>query len=263
MSESVETLGVDLRKQNKQLGAKEKARRRKCDVRSSLIRKNQVFKKNYMRVWFSQERGEDKPWASRQMGAAAGKKGLVSLSLFLEGSDLEVEEELSTMVTQPWAAGTWVGKISREQKELWRRHIFEVQTWRQVREVAGAVMCDTRDLGIKWPQWHSLIFEGHIQVGMRYVCRKDVKKMLLKQARTTYWRKWAAKHEYVKGGVWFHPINDMLRKNIKEEWRDKYRNVLRNIVVEERWVQKRWYDIGLSDGNNCQRCNTKEGTEKH
>ena len=33
---------------------------------------------------------------------------------------------------------------------------------------------------------------------MRYVCPKDVKKMLLKQARSTYWMKWAAKHEHVK-----------------------------------------------------------------
>ena len=30
---------------------------------------------------------------------------------------------------------------------------------------------------------------------MRVVCPQDVKKMLLKQARTTHWRKWAAKHE--------------------------------------------------------------------
>ena len=24
--------------------------------------------------------------------------------------------------------------------------------------VAGAVMCETRDLGIKWPQWHTFNF---------------------------------------------------------------------------------------------------------
>ena len=48
-------------------------------------------------------------------------------------------------------------------------------------------MCETRDLGIKWPQWHTL----------------DVKKLLLQQARTVYWKKWAVKHEYeelVEGG---------------------------------------------------------------
>ena len=37
---------------------------------------------------------------------------------------------------------------------------------------------------------------------MRYVCPKDVKKMLLQQARTVCWKKWAAKHECeeLKGG---------------------------------------------------------------
>ena len=40
----VETSGVDLRMGAKQLGA-EKARRRKCDVRFSLARKDRVFQK--------------------------------------------------------------------------------------------------------------------------------------------------------------------------------------------------------------------------
>ena len=34
---------------------------------------------------------------------------------------------------------------------------------------------------------------------MRYVCPKDVKKMLLKQARSFYWKKWAAKHGNLVG----------------------------------------------------------------
>ena len=37
----------------------------------------------------------------------------------------------------------------REQKEAWMRQIREVQTWKQVRGPAGAVMCETRDLGTK------------------------------------------------------------------------------------------------------------------
>ena len=36
----------------------------------------------------------------RQMAAAAGKKSTTSLSLFMEATGLEVEEELSTMATQ-------------------------------------------------------------------------------------------------------------------------------------------------------------------
>ena len=51
MADSVETLGVDLRTRVKRLRVKEKARRKKCKVRFSLIKKNKVFpKKNYMKV---------------------------------------------------------------------------------------------------------------------------------------------------------------------------------------------------------------------
>ena len=33
---------------------------------------------------------------------------------------------------------------------------------------AGAVMCETRDLGTKWPHWNTLMFEGEARVDMRY-----------------------------------------------------------------------------------------------
>ena len=42
------------------------------------------------------------------------------------------------------------------------RQIHEVQTWKEVRG-PGAVMCETRDLGIRWPQWHTLMFSDEIQ----------------------------------------------------------------------------------------------------
>ena len=57
-------------------------------------------------------------------------------------------------------------------------------------------MRETRDLGIKWPHWHTLMFSDEIKVDMRFVCPKDVKKMLVQRARSVYWKKWAAKHEY-------------------------------------------------------------------
>ena len=46
------------------------------------------------------------------------------------------------------------------KKEAWMKQVREVQSCRQVRGFAGAVMCETRDLGIKWPYWHTLICEG-------------------------------------------------------------------------------------------------------
>ena len=55
---------------------------------------------------------------SRQMAAAAGKKSTASLLLFMEAYGLEVEEELSTLATQHWAQGVWMGKWPVEQKKL-------------------------------------------------------------------------------------------------------------------------------------------------
>ena len=131
------------------------------------------------------------------MAAAAGKKNTTSLSF-------EVEEELSTMATEYWAEGVWTEKWSHELKEAWMRQIREVQTWKQVRGPAGAVMCETRDLGIKRPYLHTLIFGNDIKIDMRYVCPKDVRKMLVQRARSVNWKKWAAKHEYgeLKEGAW-------------------------------------------------------------
>ena len=45
LADSVETLGVDLRSRVTRLGAKEKARRRKCKVRFSTVKKNKAFQK--------------------------------------------------------------------------------------------------------------------------------------------------------------------------------------------------------------------------
>ena len=52
LPDCVETLGVDLRTRVKKLGAKEEARRKKCKVRFSLVKKKKVFQKNYMKVGF-------------------------------------------------------------------------------------------------------------------------------------------------------------------------------------------------------------------
>ena len=49
-------------------------------------------------------------------------------------------------------------------------------------------MCETRDLGIKLPYWHTLISVEQVAVDMRVVCLQDGKKMLLKQAKTVFWK---------------------------------------------------------------------------
>ena len=122
------------------------------------------------------------------------KKSTTSLSPFMEAYDNEVEEELSTVATQHWAEGNWTGEWHHEQRAAWMRQIQEVQLWRQARGPAGAVVCETCDLGVKWPHRQSLIFEGEVRIDMRHVCPKGVKALLLQRVRTVFWKKWAAKH---------------------------------------------------------------------
>ena len=142
LADSVETLGVDFRTRVRRLGAKEKARRKKCNVRFSPFfflkkKKTKAFQKNHMkagvrkllragmmpaRTWRAhavEMAPTERLKLRRQMAAAAGKKSTTSLSLFMEAYGLEVEEELSTMATQYWAEGVWTGKWRHEQKEVW------------------------------------------------------------------------------------------------------------------------------------------------
>ena len=126
-------------------------------------------------------------------------------------------------------------------------------------------MCETRDLDIKWPHWHTLIFGNDTKIDMRFVCPKDVKKMLLQWARSVYWKKWAAKHENeeLKEGAWLEPGPVPLRKKVRENRTEKHRNVARKIFVEDGWTQKRMFGIDWSDASQCQACQKEEGTEKH
>ena len=154
----------------------------------------------------------------------------------MEAFGLEVGEELSTMATQYWAEGVWTGKWSYDVKEAWMRQIHEEQTWKQVRGPAGAVMCETRDLGIKWPYWHTLIFDNVTKIGMG-----------LQPVQPT--GRWAAKHEYeeLKEEARLEPGLALLRKKVRENWTEKHRNVPRKIFLEGGWTQKRLFDVDWSD----------------
>ena len=120
-------------------------------------------------------------------------------------------------------------------------------------------MCETRDLGIRWPQWHTLMFSDELKIDMRLVCPKDVKKMLIQRSRSVYWKQWAAKHGYeeLKEGTW------LVAKESEGNWTAKHRNVARKIFFEFGWTQKRLFDVGWSDISQCQACQKEKGTEKH
>ena len=125
-------------------------------------------------------------------------------------------------------------------------------------------MCETCDLGIKWPFWHTLIFGNETKIDMRYVRPKDVKKMLVQRARSVYWKKWAAKHEYeeLKEGAWLEPGQALLRQKVREKWTEKHHSVARKTFLEGGWTQKRLFDIDWSDTSQCQACKKKRKEQK-
>ena len=105
--------------------------------------------------------------------------------------------------------------------------------------------------------------EEQVKVDMRVVCPLDVAKMLLKQARTVYCKRWAAKHECEElHGVRLEPNQAILRRKPTDAWTDKHRSVMRKLVVGAGWVQKRLYDIRWSGERKCRGCNQGEGTAK-
>ena len=91
----------------------------------------------------------------------------------------KIEEELSTMAALAWAEWVWLGKSGKRAAEG-----LEEADLRSTDTETSEKTWRTRDLGIKWPQWHTLLFEDQVAVGTRVVCPQDVKKKLLKQART-------------------------------------------------------------------------------
>ena len=106
----------------------------------------------------------------RQMAAAAGKEESVSLQ--------QVASRGRTFHQgHAYLNGrSFVGENVEKQQKA---QVFEAQTWRQVR---GPAECETRDLGIKWPHWHTLPFEGRVAVDMREICPQDATNMLQGQA---------------------------------------------------------------------------------
>ena len=89
-------------------------------------------------------------------------------------------------------------------------------------------------------------------------------EMLVQQARSIHWKKWAAKHDYEEmEGIWLEPYLALLRKKTNEEWTETHRNVARKLFLEGGcWEQKKLFDIGWSDKCECEACHKEEGTDK-
>ena len=117
------------------------------------------------------------------------------------------------------------------------------------------MMCETRDLGIRWPHWHTLVVNDETRIDMRCVCPKTFERCWVQRVRSVYWTTWAAKHdqEELKEG----PAQALLRKKAKGDWTEKHRNVARKFFLEAGWTQ----NMGWSDVSQCQACQMEEGTE--
>ena len=78
------------------LGVKEKAKRKKWEMRFSLIKENKAFQKSYMEMGVKKLiRAGMVPARTWRVHAVAGKKSRTSL--FMEAFGLQVEEEISTL----------------------------------------------------------------------------------------------------------------------------------------------------------------------
>ena len=94
----------------------------------------------------------------------------------------------------------WVGRWRRGAAE--GVQIFDLQRWKQVRGLEGAVMCETRDLGCSMAQWHTSFFESR----WRWSWERSARRM----CRRCYWNQpgWLVGKmgEELKEGVWLEPI---------------------------------------------------------
>ena len=75
----------------------------------------------------------------------------------------------------------------------------------------------------------------------RVLCPLDVKKMFMRQARRPIGdsgRPNTSERRSLAGSD-----SGYAAKKFDEEWTDKHRNVMRKLVVEEGWVQRRLCDI--------------------
>ena len=69
-----------------------------------------------------------------------------------------------------------------------------------------------------------------------------------------------------KARVWrvergsMEPGLTLFRKQVREDWSEKHRNVAGKIFLEGGWTQKGLFDVGLSDVSQCQACQIEEST---
>ena len=185
LAESVETLGVDLRTRVKSLGAKEKTRRKKCKVRRRTRPSNRTAWRWEVKKL---RRGYD---ASEDVVSTCSRDGSHGEAKIVEADGScgrKKEHDFAVFVHgSMWPRGgrralydghSALGRRSMDREmELRAERSLGWGRFSRFKRGSGAVMCETRDLGIRWPQWHALMFSDEIKKNdMRFVCPKHVKK---------------------------------------------------------------------------------------
>ena len=153
--DSVETLGVDLRTRIKRLGAKEQARKRSAKY---LEYKEEQGLPKEQHEGGRQKVVLDGHGASKDLGSPCsgdGSHGKVDIEETDGSSSRQKEHDFTVLVHgDMWPrsgrralhhghsvlGGVWRRKWPAEQKEARMKQIQEVQSWKQVRGPAGAVI---------------------------------------------------------------------------------------------------------------------------
>ena len=140
-----------------------------------------------------------------------------------------------------------MGRWDEYFETCWRRQVWAPASWKEFRGPAEAVVCETRDPGIRFPSWHVHLFEDGIIVDMKVACAQDVKKMLRRQAKEVVGKRWATKHEYeeLTDGVWVEPLQALPIRKTNQKMTAKHVNVARKLIVEGGCTQQRLYDLWL------------------
>ena len=127
--------------------------------------------------------------------SAAGMKPKLSLTLFLEVHNLEIEHELARAATCLWAPAVRTRKWEDEMREAWERTSVGSCIVDESHRAANAVFCEMRDLGVAVPSWQVLRMSDGRLISVKGTCPEDIKKTLLRDTKNVYCRKWAKKDD--------------------------------------------------------------------
>ena len=136
---SVETLGVDFRKENQAVGSEGEGEKKEVRCERLAYQEKSGFPEKLHKGWCEEvvedgsgpceSVGEASRWhrvyrkaetsggRCQQQQARRNRCRSLSLSLFLEVNNLEVEEQLSTTATLAWVGGVWLGRWEKGAAE--------------------------------------------------------------------------------------------------------------------------------------------------